>query len=89
LVEVEVMPIEYVPSPLKVAGARVTSTQVFAVTAPTVPSEAPSAGLLFQVIPVSVQLAVIAKTWPPIGLASVTYSRSFAAVAGPPSPLTV
>ena len=67
----------------------VTSTQVLTATAPTVPACVPTAGLLFHVIVVSDHVAVTANTVPPTGLASVVYSRSFAAVAADVRPATV
>jgi hypothetical protein len=67
-----VIAIEYVPSEAKAAAESVTSTHVFAATAPTVPTCVPSAGLLFHVIAVSDQSAGIVKIVPPTGLASVT-----------------
>jgi hypothetical protein len=86
---VEVMASEYVPLAANDDAGSVTSTQRFAVTAPTVPASAPSAGLLFHVTVVSDQFAVTGKTFPPTTLASVVYRRRVAAVAGLVSPATV
>jgi len=86
---VDVIANEYVPLALNVDAGSVTSTHVLRVTAPMVPACAPRAGLLFQVIAVSDHVAVTANTVPPTGLASVVYSRSFAAVAGELRPATV
>ena len=56
---VDVIANEYVPSAVNADAGSVTSTQLFTATAPIVPDCAPSAGLLFQVIVVSDQVAVI------------------------------
>src|SRR4051794_6170601 len=68
----------YVPLPVIVPGARVTSWTLFSPTAPRLPTCAPSAGLAFQVID-SVQ-AVLATVWkvPPLVESLVTDSRSVA-----------
>lgn len=86
---VDVIASEYEPLAVNDDAGKVTSTQLLRTTAPTVPAWAPRTGLLFQVIVVSDHVAVTANTVPPTGLASVVYSRSFAAVAGEVSPATV
>ena len=62
------------------------STQVFGVIEPSAASCPPvAAGLLFQVIPVSVQVFAVGKTIPPTTLPSVQKRRSLADATGPES----
>jgi hypothetical protein len=70
-------------TPLRTAEVTSTSTQVLATTARRLATCAPvAAGLLAQVMPLSLQPLELGKTSPPTGLPSRQKSRSLAETTG-------
>jgi hypothetical protein len=83
-----VIPNEYVPSP-RTALDTSSATQLPTTVLPAAAISDPSiGGAVDHVIVDSAQLLETLDTWPPSGLASVTYIRSVADETGPVRPAT-